>query len=374
MDKESDDYIIADIKVSIEKVSENINFETAKTDEEKAAFFAMTKELSQKIEEMTSEIKGMAEKFNVDPYNDDELRSLMQKVYTLKSIIPKTYYMPNSKIINDMIPDGEVEQEIELRVNNYAIAKEVFAYYSLTFSEQDENVTISNNLTNYDREVMNSMTSLYVAGNFMVTPPQIIRCMLGMKESEKVSDNQIKEVMASVNKLRTTIVTIDATEQIKQMNPVINGQKITKHLYSDNLINVRAEMMVAGGREVYGYIIKEVPVLYEYSRNIGQVVSVDPKLLDTRSATKNTAEIIAIKGYLLRRISYMKFTKQNSSTHILYDSIFHNSSIKTENKTQLKRYRDSIKKILDEWIKEGFFKKYIDLKKGKSIIGIDIEF
>lgn len=299
------------------------------------------------------------------------MTEVMSQLKKLTTVLPTKYYMPNAKVVNDIIKYND-NTDVTLRVNKNSSIKEVFAYYSLTYS--DENMSISKNLTSYDREVNNSITSLFLAGNAVITPTQIVRCMLGMTASENVSPNQIADTITSVNRLRTTIVTIDATEQIKHLKAKLDGKEITKYVYNDNILNMRGEMIQAGGKEVFGYIVKEVPILYEYSRNIGQVIAVDPKLLDTRSATKNTTSIISIKGYLIRRISTMKNVKTlNQSNHILYSTIFENAGIEVNDKSQLKRYRDSIKKILTEWIKDDFIVSFSDYKSGKSIVGIEIE-
>lgn len=329
------------------------------------------------FKKMTESLNNLLECYLMleeDEENDHkEFMKVLNSIGRLKTVLPKKIYMPNSKVVNDIIKFSDNDALIELKTNKSSSAKEISAYYTLSYASDD--ISISKNLTSYDREVYNAVTSLYVAGNIVITPPQVVRCMLGMTSQEKPTDTQIQEVIQSIDKMRSTLIEINATKQIEHLKPHIDGKKVTKYVYNDNLLNLRGTNIIAGGNDVFGYLIKEVPILYEYSHNVNQIISFDPKLLDTRKATRNTKEIISIKGYLLRRISTMKNTKSSShSNRILYNTVFENSGIDCEDKNQLKRYRDNIKKILAQWVEEDFITYFIDYKIGKSIAGIEIFF
>ena len=124
----------------------------------------------------------------------------------------------------------------------------------------------------------------------------------------------------------------------------------------------------AEGQNKYDNLPGEAPTFMirestsDYAQQKNQIGRFDVKLLDTPN-NKNE-ETIILEGYLRRRILAIKGSSKLSPT-ILYETVYKQldlSKIKSDsamrNKTQ--KIRDSVKKALDYFKKEGFIKGYVE--------------
>jgi len=160
---------------------------------------------------------------------------------------------------------------------------------------------------------------------------------------------------------------VDFTEEAKVRNIAIDKAEIDSYL-----LNATAVTVESGGHKVEAYKIHTKPVLYEYAQRTKQILSVSPKLLDTKEATRNTEEIISIKEYLIRRIEIMK-NDASMSNKIIYDTIFEEVGIVIKGYTERNRYRKYIKDILALWIaRDDYIKSFIEYTVGKSFKGIEL--
>ena len=345
----------------------------------------------QKIIDLIKEIVGD----NVSDITSEQVRAALPQ---LASIIPQKHLIPNNKLANSLTKDIIGAGLIELDVGRKK--DDILTRCILSYEGDNVKLTSRRSFTEYDRQVADAVTSLYEYGDksHIITAATVYRAMVHATETETPSPQQIEAVTQSLDKLRFVRVQIDCTEELMRRNIDLNGSQITAGKIDTYLLTLDKMEVIAGGQKVVAYkVIKtpilyeysrltgqvykviKTPILYEYSRLTGQVITVPAALLDIRDKTgakiPNTERRIAIKGYLMRRISIMKGqNSKNQSCHILYDSLY-NEVCSTEPTQKEKRLiRDYIPcGVLEYWKSEKFIKDYEELTHGKKKIGIEIK-
>ena len=325
----------------------------------------------QKIIDLIKEIVGD----NVSDITSEQVRAALPQ---LASIIPQKHLIPNNKLANSLTKDIIGAGLIELDVGRKK--DDILTRCILNYEGDNVKLTSRRSFTEYDRQVADAVTSLYEYGDksHIITAATVYRAMVHATETETPSPQQIEAVTQSLDKLRFVRVQIDCTEELMRRNIDLNGSQITAGKIDTYLLTLDKMEVIAGGQKVVAYKVIKTPILYEYSRLTGQVITVPAALLDIRDKTgakiPNTERRIAIKGYLMRRISIMKGqNSKNQSCHILYDSLY-NEVCSTEPTQKEKRLiRDYIPCVLEYWKSEKFIKDYEELTHGKKKIGIEIK-
>ena len=325
----------------------------------------------QKIIDLIKEIVGD----NVSDITSEQVRAALPQ---LASIIPQKHLIPNNKLANSLTKDIIGAGLIELDVGRKK--DDILTRCILSYEGDNVKLTSRRSFTEYDRQVADAVTSLYEYGDksHIITAATVYRAMVHATETETPSPQQTEAVTQSLDKLRFVRVQIDCTEELMRRNIDLNGSQITAGKIDTYLLTLDKMEVIAGGQKVVAYKVIKTPILYEYSRLTGQVITVPAALLDIRDKTgakiPNTERRIAIKGYLMRRISIMKGqNSKNQSCHILYDSLY-NEVCSTEPTQKEKRLiRDYIPCVLEYWKSEKFIKDYEELTHGKKKIGIEIK-
>lgn len=294
----------------------------------------------------------------------------------LQSIKPTLAIINNSLVDNKL---AEIEKasrsghSAAVRVDKGGKGKvKVIAFLSY----DDKNIQITGRqLTPLDKTVHNAICSLYEAGNFIFTPEMVYRAMNGLTDSERIVEERgtLEPIIDSIEAGRFRRFSVNAEEQIKKYYPAV--KKFTYESYFLPLDKVTVTLNNGETREAYRFL--SAPPLYEYSKNIKQVISVDIKLLDSGKTLKNSPTIAVIREYLIKRISNMKSEKAAgaNSHNIKYSTIFESTGI-DESKlsyTQRNRKREQIRKILDYFVSEQFIAGYAEYKKGRTYEGIQIQ-
>ena len=296
----------------------------------------------------------------------------------IKSIRPALAVINNSNIANQLqtIEAATAKSGTGARVATANKGKkgEIRAFAYLKYDA--ENINISGKpLTAFDKTVHNAICTLYEAGNTYFTPEMVYRAMNGLTNSERITEDRgtLDPIKESIETGRRKILKIDAKDQMAKHYP-----GITKIVYESYLLPLEKVTAVLHNSEtpVECYRLLTAPPLYEYSKNINQVISVDIKLLDTRKAVKNSPKIATFREYLIKRICTMKSAKAGmNSNKIKYATIYAEADIDENklDKVQKKRNRDQIKSILDLYVKKGFIYGYTEYKKGRAFEGIEIQ-
>lgn len=294
----------------------------------------------------------------------------------LHSVIPQIGYKPVTKLSNESTRDFLNSGEIELRISNALAKKEIITRAMLKYD--DENLSFSGKHTPYDREVSDSVTTSYIAGNRVVTPAMVYRAMNGFTSTERVSKKAVDKVRESLEKCLRIRVKIDFTQEARAY-----GRDVTSAVLESYLLALRKTRVISGGVEMEAYEILEAPILYEYARVSGQIISFPISLLQTKDAVNSTEEVIVIRGYLLRQIEGMKSKTFKRSNRITYDGIYKELDIEPEYMSGTKALTDVYKKktrttrkhvdaILSSWKAQGYIKGYKPYKEGNTIKGIEI--
>lgn len=313
---------------------------------------------------------------------DEQRQRLREEVLSalprLKSLIPQKHLIPNNKLANvltqDIIDAGMIELDVSGRKEPELITRCVLNY-------EGDNVKLSSRqpFTEYDRNVADAVTSLFEYGDasHIITAAQVFRAMVHATETETPSPQQIGAVTKSLDKMRFVRVQIDCTDELTRRKVSLNGAQITSGKIDTYLLTLKKLEVMAGGQKVTAYKIMEAPILYDYSRLIGQVLTVPAALLDIRDKNEarvsNTERRIAIKGYLLRRISVMKGkTGEKKSRHIMFEDAYKNVCEGTPSEKDQRLIREYIDLVLQDWTRRRFIVGYSVLTKGKKKTGVEI--
>lgn len=313
---------------------------------------------------------------------DKDQQRLKSEVLTalphLQSLIPQKHLIPNNKLANsltqDIIDAGIIEIDVSGKREKELITRCILNY-------EGDNVKLSSRqpFTEYDRNVADAVTSLYEYGDssHVITAAQVFRAMVHATETETPSPQQIGAVTRSLDKMRFVRVQIDCTEELTRRKINLNGTQITNGKIDTYLLSLKKLEVLAGGQKVTAYKIIDTPILYDYSRLTGQVLTVPATLLDIRDKNgikvANTERRIAIKGYLMRRISIMKGKNgKRHSKHILYEDTYKKICEGPPSEKEQRLIREYIDLVLDDWIRQQFIAGYSVLTKGKKKIGIEI--
>ncbi len=271
---------------------------------------------------------------------------------------PRQFITPKDKVSN-MLYDGELSEELtEIATESRTSNKELTAKVSIGFDEL-EGVSIKNKqITPYDREVHDSIVSLYVDGeNEYITPLMVYRTMTGNQKAA-ITPKITKDISDSITKMSITRITIDATEEAK-------GYSLDKLIYEGNLIYTKRVVGEHKGNIGEWFYIMERPILYDYANAKNQVARMNINLLNT-PVNKNE-DTILLQGYLYRRILAMKGSDLSKS--ILYETVYKQLDIEdkadTVTRNKQRRVREQVQRILEYWKKEGFIKDYFDEPKGR---------
>jgi hypothetical protein len=283
----------------------------------------------------------------------------------------KNFVLPNHKLMHELVKKGEAgsgDVGVEFSVENVMPAfPDIKTTATLIY---DENVELPKNYTLYDRAVFNAICSLYEAGIKSFTPAMVFRAMTGRENTEAIreSNSNLKRIQASIERQRTALVKINCKDEFEK-------RKLPFKAFDENILMASGfGDIVVNGMLTKGYVLKYEPILYSYCKATTQVITVPIHLLNTKTV-KNKPDVIVIKEYLIRQIELLKKGKRHNKK-MLYETIFTECGISFESKdrTEQKRDRDCIKKILEEWKEKQYIKAYREYTQGRKVMGVEIEF
>ena len=313
--------------------------------------------------------------------------SLFEETVSVNPHIPDKQIIANTKLSNAIVPNMLINAgKFALNVAGRN-QPEINTVCVLEYQGEDLSITGRKAFTEYDRNVSDAITSLYVNddNNRIITPASIYRTMVHAKNSETPGPEQLQAVQESVEKMRWTKVSIDMTEELRKTKATIDDLPIENGVIDAPLLNITQMKVVAGGNEVIAYQINDTPILYNYALATNHILTLDASLLDIRdeygNKLPNNKRRIAIKGYLLRRIQVMK-GKTAQSKRILFQTLYDTISEESDNETKelsqpskhQKLYiRNYIEDVLNYWERKGYIKGHTAAKDGRTFIGVDIK-
>ncbi len=312
------------------------------------------------------EIPGFSEK------KDDSVKVILTEVFQdptpladikkgiyIHKPLPEEVKKGRSHLIDGMISNtnsenGEIsikEQEIS-EITKVPVETRV----SLSFDRDETGVvSCSRALTNFDREVIDAVSTL--APNFQImTSATIYRLITGKDESTQVNQSQKKRVEESMKRCARCQVTIDITSELAAQ-PGFQDRVGEELRFTGNAINYESiEHQVGRGSTIY-YKINSMPPFYRFAEKLGKVSIFPLRLLD--SPVAKTDNIIAVQSYLLREIDSMKRDDEKEKViawGVIYEMATQEG--KSETRQEKKRTRDTVQRILDYWIDEDYIIGY----------------
>lgn len=318
----------------------------------------------------------------------------------LTSVLPEKYVVPNNKLANTMTRGIIDIGRITLEESRRGAKKLVETTCILTYEGDNVHLSGRQPFTEYDRNVYNAVSSLYVYGDqsHVVTPAMVYRAMTGLTDSEKPTAGQLAAVTRSLDKMRFIRARIDCTEELKARRITLNSKQINGGEIDTYLLTADAIKVQAGGQTVRAYRIIKTPILYEYAAAVKQVLTLPASVLDVKEISEmtvdgakkltigarlpNTESRILIKGYLIRRIEGMKGKNGLSNPVIsLYDyerdgethqGLYSIAGKPDADRKEMQRIREDAEKMLAYWAATGYIKSFEAQTERKKITGYKI--
>ena len=318
----------------------------------------------------------------------------------LTSVLPEKYVVPNNKLANTMTRGIIDIGRITLEESRRGAKKLVETTCILTYEGDNVHLSGRQPFTEYDRNVYNAVSSLYVYGDqsHVVTPAMVYRAMTGLTDSEKPTAGQLAAVTRSLDKMRFIRARIDCTEELKMRRITLNSKQINGGEIDTYLLTADAIKVQAGGQTVRAYRIIKTPILYEYAAAVKQVLTLPASVLDVKEISEmtvdgakmltigarlpNTESRILIKGYLIRRIEGMKGKNGlNNPVIALYDyerdgethqGLYSIAGKPDADRKEMQRIREDAEKMLAYWAATGYIKAFEAQNERKKITGYKI--
>lgn len=329
-------------------------------------------------------------------------------------VTPETFFSPKDKVSN-VVWNNEIDIGDDIGVITIFKSENFGCIVKLNYEKimNSNDVITGAELSPYDRNVYDSVVTLYAAGN-KIFPLQDIWHVFSQNPSAKLTEVERKKLLKSLFHIARFWITIvtdysEKTEVWAEKNsnpenkPFKPERKFYKKLqssYTGHLLEFRvvANRCVKtvhsnNGQDV---IEKETtaeilelgfcPILYQYAKAKGQVASTPIKLLNT--SDRSNKKIVINRGYhndeittfLAREIDTMKKSSTYNNITLLerfyiIDGI---NEVQTDTNSvnkKKKKTRDKIEKILSHFKINGIIKDYIFHKKifGKASTFYSVE-
>lgn len=239
----------------------------------------------------------------------------------------------------------------------------------------------ANKITAYDLRIYNTVCTLYLNGKNTVSLNEIYAVMTGYKRKNP-NKNQIMTIERSLEKLASINVFIDLSEEvnsklIEDKQPLIDAGILKNNKDKIKRVTIEAKMLsfIVGTIESEnGKIFKTIkissePTLLTYNRAKRTLITIPIEyigLINSNASERN----LAFQDYLLLRIISFKNGKMRENK-ILYSTLYRDCGVEMpEDKSNRKRDRVTIKKMMEEWVSAGLLESFHEIRKGNAINGI----
>ena len=235
-------------------------------------------------------------------------------------------------------------------------------------------------LTNFDKAILNGVSSLLIAGTIYFTIPMLYRAMIG-SENPSMREEAVQTIRERLEFMRHSTITLDCTEEAAA-NFIKEGQNLQSLTFSQYLLPMNRMNAVLNGREVEAYFLIDTPPLFQYASNKRQISLVDMDLLNVHFAEdsplagaslNNTPAIIVLKNYLLTRIEGMKNPNNRlQSRKILFTSIYEELGEPSPIKQRRQRLRNYTEIYLEYLTQQNYISGYSFTRTGRVVDGVEI--
>lgn len=312
------------------------------------------------------------------------------------------FVQQNSPVNNDLIRNDAVNDIFHTDIDgNLSIipsevisraksgkSAQVITMCSFSYGEDADQTLFAlkgaNKITAYDLRVYNSVCTLYFNGKTVFSFNEIYSVMTGYKK-DNPNKKQIASIERCLKKLSSINVFLDITDEvnshiIQDKQPLIDAGILKNNKDKIKKVTIEAKMIsfsVGTIESENGKVFKSIKILVEptlltYNRAKKTLITIPMEYIGLTNS--NASErIIAFQDYLLVRIMSFKNGKMLENK-ILYNTLYRDSGVDIpEDKSNRKRDRTTIKKMMDEWVSAGLLKSFCETKKGNTIDGIAFE-
>ncbi len=283
-------------------------------------------------------------------------------------------YLVNSQgsFSDVLVNKGEINDELEIHENYYNKDKteEFSTFITLThdgLDDLDDNhkteIIGLVNITSFDREVLDAVSTLYDAGNTSFTPIMIYKVMCGLSSDTYVKEDSCKHIIKSIEKLKRLRLSISSTHSLvnskNTQNNKVKNKKLVRNATLLQIEEIQYEESYLDGDNIdniktHGYIMLQPPIIFQYAKEIHQIRIIPSTILNSCSL-KNTPLNISIRGYLIRLIERNKdFQTDLSSCNLVIDDLYKYVGKEDSSRQDKKLVRNKVFAYLDSWIKCGY--------------------
>lgn len=228
---------------------------------------------------------------------------------------------------------------------------------SLEYFGDNEDVSLSRPISEFDLQVLNGYIAQVAAGRTMFTATDVFEAVTG---AGKPTKKQLQEFTESIDRMRYNRLIVDMTQEAEAHGLVDpeTGKPWKSWKVESVLVPADKSMLTSkNGRYVEGYMSRGEPVVYTHARMTNQMVSYPLRYLETKDAGSNTQQNLIMRAYLLKRILQARDNPRMRPT-IKYSTIYEKAGVDKENRTARKRANDYIEALLKIWIEKGLISDY----------------
>lgn len=247
------------------------------------------------------------------------------------------------------LPDSAIGKRLPIKAEKNGSKKELSIIYSINFDDL-EGVSISKNLTPFDKNLYCRCADLYRAGYDRFTLKQLYNAM-GHTGTPGANDK--KRINESIQKMNGAKVRVDNSEEAAIYH-------YDTFRYWGSLLPAEGCEVIANGQlaEDAVHLLAEPP-LVRFARQRGQITTIKADLLSM--PLSSTDENLHIQDYLLVRIARAR--SGSMPRKILYETIYEELNTKRDRK----RVRDKVEKLMDFFVEKGHIKSYTKSEKAIEI-------
>lgn len=309
----------------------------------------------------------------------EEVQSKEPQFPRQEAIVPRVHTAPNDRLAHIT---GDAESCLALyreasdpqRVSLLnPQSKDGGKFYSLvSFRDEDAaEITESRPMTAYDNLIADAVSTLWKAGNHVVTVQQVAETA-GLNGKTDLSG-----VDSSLVKQSHTAVTIDTTHE-DGWKGIKDGDKIENDVIDGHKLDLRRRFIrTRNGTQMLGYEILALPVLQAHAEHVGQYISFPQvwlKTLGASSGQRNTTNNVLIKQNVITWVRSLQNPKGKSNTnYYMYDTLFAGTSITPDSKTNTRsRAKDYVLAVLADLENIGEVVKFSERTHGRERQGVTV--
>lgn len=358
---------------------------------EEAELEELQQEFSDNTDPILQNIKliyGIVEKAK-EAFEAGKDKSLLPQI---SPILPHSHLMPNNTLMNYLTQYELVNAGMQ-PIPVLKGRKNTSAHVLVEYGEDPNISTFS--ISEYERQVSDSIITIWEEANkrgipAWFTADTVFRNMPG--EGEKPSPQQKGAITKAIERFRKLHIFVNATDEMRARGLIGESEEFTYDAFYLSVTRMKCTVK-NGGQTVEAYRIDSEPIIYNYCKLTGQIITVPRKCIEIKKTKKNptTGEITistlpvpmtptrqAMTGYILRRIEVLKRDRKNKkkqqkqSDIIRFDALFRDVGLEDQDRNRAKENRKFCYQVLDFFTGIDRIKGYEEQKKGRSITGVKI--